>query len=425
MKSRTLWLIIISSTSIFFALLFYIQIRWLIETAETEKKHFTQSVKLSLDYTMHQIMSDQKLCTNIQRCLLDSQCMKTRELKKVEWQKIDSIIKSNLEYYDIKCDYKFDLEYQQSKQNVQNARTDELFLSGSNKIAYKQGNIQLIIQIPDDNEFIINRIGPMFIISLLLIILCVSSFIITVRLYFKNQKRSDLINNFIHNMAHEFKTPVAVIAMANSRIKNNLEQGMNGRFLKYTTIIENEKDKMEDHIESIFNLAYFESKQALLRIESTNIKKLIDSAILNVNTILEEKDGKIEFSENCENISVDCDRNHMINSLTNILDNASKYCHERPKISISYYKDKKHVVIQISDNGIGVSKKDLPYVFDKYFRVNTGNIHNIKGYGIGLSYVKEVVELHGGSIELESKQGKGSLFKIYLPLKNKKAEIMK
>ncbi len=415
MKNRKTWIIVISSTFIFLLLLLFIQVQWLIDTAETEKRHFEQSVKLSLDYTMHQIMNDQQLCSNIQTCLLDSQCLRIKELRKLEWRKIDSIIRSNLEIYGIDCDYEFDVISLVTKPDGQIVNAGHMIFSESMQIAYQEGNLQIIIRLPDKGSFITRRIGPLFISSILLILLVAAAFGFTLKTYFKEEKRAILIKNFIHNMAHEFKTPVAVINFAISRIKGKLENPNKEKLLTYVDIIDNEKSKIQKHLTAILDLASFENKNPSLVFEKTDLRELIDEAIADIAPLLEEKNGELTIDFNCKNTDLECNREQMKNSILNILDNACKYSNGSLLIQINCYEKDESFILEITDNGIGISNKDLPYLFDKYFRVNTGNIHNIKGYGIGLSYVKEVITFHGGKIEASSRPGLGSTFRIRFP----------
>jgi two-component system, OmpR family, phosphate regulon sensor histidine kinase PhoR len=415
MKKKHKWLFGVAATFIFLLLLLVLQIRWLIETAETEKMHFEQGVKLSIDLTMQQIINDPKLCNNIQTCLLDTMCLKIKALRKIEWQKIDSIIKRNLNNYGINCEYNFDLKFeiasqpQQLADSTQNVSPERLLLD------YHSGNLQLIVDMPDKNSFIKKRIGPIFIGSILLIVLIAFSFVFLVWLYFKNEKNYLYFKRFLHNMSHEFKTPVSVIGLANSGIKRFIEHSGEKKLLKYTEIIDNENKKIEEQLTAILDLAYFESDKARLVIKPERANELVEAAILNIKPILEDKNGKINWDPMHTDLLVDCSKCHIVNALTNILDNACKYSAMFPEISVVTLVEKDSLIIDILDNGIGILKKDIPYIFEKYYRVGNGNIHNTKGYGIGLSYVQEVLRLHGGKVEVESEFGKGSRFRILLP----------
>jgi two-component system, OmpR family, phosphate regulon sensor histidine kinase PhoR len=382
MKNRKTWLLVVFLTFIFLILLLFIQVRWLIHTAETEKRHFEQSVKLSLDLTLQQIINDNQLCINIQTCLLDSQCLKVKELRKLEWQKIDSILKSNLQTYGIDCDYDFEVKYMLADPDEEKLKAQQILYSESQQIAYQEGNMKLIIRLPDRKSFITHRIGPLFISSVLLIILVASAFVFTLLTYLREEKRAVLIKNFIHNMAHEFKTPVAVINLALSRIKANLLNPDNEKLLRYTDIIDNEKNKIQKHLTSILDLAYLESPNAIMVREKAELKSIIEEAIAEITPLLEEKNGTIDFSYQCNGSMLECDREHLRNSFLNILDNACKYSNDNFKIQISCKEAENHFIIEISDNGIGISKK-IFLTFSK----------NISGLVLGIFIIPKVMEL--------------------------------
>jgi len=422
MKRRKTWIRIILTTFLFLLLLLAVQIVWLVETAETEKRHFTQSVKLSLDLTITQILSDQRMCSNIQMCLLDTQCIKTKALKKLEWEKTDSIIKSNLKFYDIDCKYNFELSFLNPDSSNNEKQVKKQFSTDASVLSFRRGNIQIDMSLPQKSSFITKKIGPLFIMSIILILMVAGSFIFTMKIYRKAENNIQLLKNFTLNMAHEFKTPLSVIGLANSRIKNQIDNPEKGKLIKYLEIIDNEKNKIENHLSAILNLAYFENKSTTISMDWFEIKLIVDSAFSNIATLLDELNGTLETDFNLSPEYIYCNRELLISCLTNVLDNACKYSNTGLKLRIGCYNKGDHTVFDICDNGIGISSKDLPYVFEKYFRVDTGNIHNIKGYGIGLSFVKEVIQKHGGKVELHSKIGEGSRFLLFLPIIDKKNE---
>ena len=387
----------------------------MVQTAETEKRHFTQSVKLSLDLAASQISQDRQMCNNVQICLLDTSSSFVRRLKTLEWNKVDSIIKSNLENYDIDLAYDFEIVYAGSKQV--SGLNPEACYSESLDIALQQGGIDLRVRFPEKNKFIVERISTMFISSILLILLLTASFIVTYRMFDKERKLALQTKNFINNMAHEFKTPLASIGFANSRIKNSEEIQLPDKLLRYTEIIENEKSKLQEHLSEMLELACLESKSAVMKAENVDVKSLLEETVKNSCISLEEKKGSIQFDCSAIKTIVYGSKRHLLNSFSNIVENACKYSNGNLVLNINCYNEENQLVTEISDNGVGIALKDQKYVFDKYYRVPTGDVHNIKGYGIGLSYVKEVVELHNGTIRLNSKFGKGSTFKVLLPLK--------
>jgi len=387
-----------------------------VQTAETEKRHFTRSVKLSLDLATSQISQDRQMCNNVQICLLDTSSALVRRLKKLEWNKVDSIIKSNLEQYDIDLTYDFEIVYAGTRQSAIYQLHPEVYTE-SLDIELQQGGIELRVRFPEKNKFIVERISTMFISSILLILLLMASFIVTYRMYDKERKLALQTKNFINNMAHEFKTPLASIGFANSRIQNSKEVQLPEKLLKYTEIIENEKSKLQEHLSEMLELACLESKRAVMRHESVDLSSLLEETVKNSCISLEEKNGAIHFDCPATKTTVFGSKKHLHNSFSNLIENACKYSNGNLIIKISCYNKGKQLVTEISDNGIGIDPKDQKMIFDKYYRVATGDVHNIKGYGIGLSYVREVVQLHNGTIQLNSKVGKGSTFKVYLPLK--------
>jgi len=418
MKDRKSHFILISSTLIFLLLLLFIQINQLIETANTEKRHFAQSVKLSLNLVAEQMSHDRKMCRNVQTCLQDTQSNKSQELRKMEWHRVDSIIKYNLEQYDINLAYNFEILNTGTKSILVPHDTCEVCYSESLEIALKQSGIDLMVRFPEKNMFIIKRIGPMFIFSVLLIFMVTASFFLTLNLYLREKRLSDGIKDFINNMVHEFKTPLSSIGFANHRLANNKDYQLPDKLKKYTEIIDIEKNKLQENIGQILDLAILESEFKPENYSIVNINKIIEEAIDSVSLYIQDKNDEIDFQNPGMEINILGSKPHLINAFSNLLDNACKYSDGNSKICIKIVNDHHYVQIKIIDKGIGIPKKYQKYIFEKYYRVPTGNVHDIKGYGIGLSYVKEVVKMHHGTIKVKSTQGKGSEFSIILPLIN-------
>lgn len=414
MKDRKLQKILLILSFIFLSLLLYIQISRLITTAETEKRHFAQSVKLSLDLVAKEITEDRQMCRNVQICLMDTSSNFISTLRKNEWNKVDSIINVNLEYYNIDLAYEFEIVYSNSGSINFEDKCEVCYAENLN-IALNSRGVELRVKFPEKNKFIIERISTMFISSILLILLLMASFILTFKMYTQEQKLAAQTKSFINNMAHEFKTPLASIGFANSRIRNNQEIDLTSKIIKYTEIIETEKSKLQQHLGCLLDLASLESKKSILEFETIELKSLLQEVISNSCIALEEKKGQIVFNCNAENTYINGSRMHLINSFANIVENACKYSNGNLLIDIKCFNKDSQIVTEISDNGIGIAHKEQKLIFDKFYRVSTGNIHDIKGYGIGLSYVNEVVTLHKGKIGLKSKPGVGSTFKISIP----------
>ncbi|MFN8255834.1 MAG: HAMP domain-containing sensor histidine kinase [Bacteroidales bacterium] len=415
MEKRKSYLPLIIFTFIFLILLVFTQISQLIETAETEKRHFAQSVKLSLNLVAEQMSHDRLMCKNVQYCLLDTQMVNTQELRRTEWHKVDSIIRINLDQYDINLAYDFEIINKQLNLPQGIGDTCEVCYSESLEIALQQAGIELMVKFPEMNKFIIKRISPLFISSIALILLVSVSFVITLSLYLKEKILAARIREFINNMVHEFKTPLASIGFANNRIQSSKELVMTEKLLKYSGIIEAEKRKMEENIGHILDLAQLESGHHVLEFENLSLPEIIKECIEAMHPNVEQNQGEIVFKNYNDFPKISGSRVHLVNAFCNLIDNSCKYSDKILKINIVIRQEMSWLIVEFTDNGMGIAKKYQKYIFDKFYRVPTGNVHNIKGFGIGLSYVKEIVKLHHGKIELESTEGKGTTFRIYLP----------
>ena len=414
-------ILLFTATFVFLLLLLYIQIDTLIQTAETEKKHFAQSVRLSLNLAAEQISKDRQMCSNVKSCLQKKEGVVIKELRKREWAKVDSIIKHNLELYDIDLAYEFEITNKKNDKNTGGFDlTSEICFAESLDIDLQQAGVDLHVKFPEKNEFIVKRISTMFVSSILLIFLLTIAFITALKLYIKEKNIAEKTRDFVNNMTHEFKTPIANIGFANHRIQNNKDIVLPEKIVNYTDIIEKEKNKLQNQIDEILNVAYLEDNQNGNGFETLDIGNIVSEAIKSIELAVAEKGGTINYEDKAELLIVEGNRLHLLNSVTNILDNAYKYSNKNLRIDIKTYNTGQNIVIEIADNGIGISSKDQKYIFDKYYRVPTGNIHNIKGYGIGLTYVKEVVGQHSGKIEFKSTEGKGCNFKIILPFTDHK-----
>ena len=417
MSNRKLYLIFISITFFALLLLLYFQIKILLQTADTEKKHFKESVKLALSLAAEQISTDRQVCFGVKKCYMkgESDCLKSLHYN--QKNKIDSILKSNLQEYNIDINYTFQIVNTNAGLISESPEfeNDKCFVKSLDH-AFQQAGVQLRVRFPDKNKFILQKITHSFIISVLLILLVMISFIITLKMYLYQQKISERTKDFINNMIHEFKTPLANIGFAGNRIKNSKTSENQEKNIKYLNIIENEKNKLLSHIDEILNVAVVENKNNMGDFEKISINELINSATENFKELIIDKKGEINIVFKCDICFVNGNKQLIINALSNILDNAVKYSTGDPKIKIIVSKFYEYVICEFIDNGIGINKKYQKNIFEKYFRIPTGNIHNIKGFGIGLAYVKAIVELHAGKIEIESEEDKGSNFKILLPL---------
>ncbi len=223
--------------------------------------------------------------------------------------------------------------------------------------------------------------------------------------------------DFINNMTHEFKTPISTIALACEALKDNDIQKTELLYDNYVGVIDEENGRLGLMAEQILQTAIIDKGQLKLKKSLINVNDIINVAIGSKNMEVESKGGKIELQLYARHSEVIADNIHLTNVIINLLDNAIKYCIEKPDIVINTNNSGKNILIRIKDNGIGISKSNRKKIFEKLYRVPTGNIHNFKGFGLGLSYVKTIVEQHDGNIMVDSELGKGSTFTFQLPTK--------
>ncbi|MCK5731375.1 MAG: HAMP domain-containing histidine kinase, partial [Draconibacterium sp.] len=278
-----------------------------------------------------------------------------------------------------------------------------------------QSGYELVVLFPSRTKFFLEKTGLMFLSSVLLIFLLIVSISYLLRLYRRELRIAEHTKELLNNVSHEFKTPLSSIALASNMIRKR-RYSDDKKLENYADLIFKENKKLQHLVESLLHLAAIERNEFDYTKGKLNINEIIDDAISTVEMILFEKGGKIDVKFDASNSEIIADKLHFANVIVNLLSNAIKYSNESPKIKITTKIIEGRLLIEVEDNGIGIALKYQKYIFDKYYRVPTGDVHNIKGFGIGLAYVKKVVEAHDGNIELESELNKGTIMKIWLPL---------
>ncbi|MEZ4938220.1 MAG: HAMP domain-containing sensor histidine kinase [Crocinitomicaceae bacterium] len=277
------------------------------------------------------------------------------------------------------------------------------------------GDFILLLQLENEDGIIWSHIHPMIWMSVIFTLLIIIAFSFALYFIFKQKKVSRIKNDFINNMTHELKTPLASISLASASIKHPEVISNPKQINEFVDVIEKERIRMNSHIERVLEMASMENNQFKLKLEKENLKKLINRSIGNVKLSLENQEGKIDWDCELDQVLIKADAFHLVNALTNVLDNSIKYSDKNPEINLELKEVGMNYELTIQDNGIGMSKKSVKLAFDKFYREETGNIHNRKGFGLGLSYVKSIVEGHHGEVSLESTVNKGTTVKITLP----------
>ena len=277
----------------------------------------------------------------------------------------------------------------------------------------------LVVGFPNRTQYLRSSISFLIVLSVFFILVIIMSFYFTVLNSIKQKNISEMKTDFINNMTHEFKTPIATINLALSAIKNPKTIVNKEKVKKYLQMIYDENNRMHDQVENVLMISHLERNQLNIEKTKQDINEIIDLAISHVSLIVENNNGNIITEKDADNSMVIGNETHLINVLVNILDNAIKYNDNSPKIFIKTLNIGSRILIEIKDNGIGMTKKIKTKIFEKFYRESKGNIHNIKGHGLGLAFVKKIIELHAGFISVQSQIGKGSTFKITLNNVNK------
>ncbi len=275
----------------------------------------------------------------------------------------------------------------------------------------------LAIHFPGRSRAVLRTVTGPLIASILFTSLILGCFAYTIWVIFRQKKLSEMKSDFINNMTHEFKTPIATISLAADSIESPKVIGDPDRIRRFSNIIRQENRRMNEQVEKVLQLALLDKKEYNLKLSEVDAHELIEQAAQNFSLQIEKRDGILELKLEAENSKIEADATHFASIIQNLLDNANKYSPEKPEITVSTKSTKDGLEITVADRGIGISKEARRLVFDKFFRVGTGNLHDVKGFGLGLSYVKTMVEAHRGTVEVRSELGKGSEFVLFFPFR--------
>ena len=274
----------------------------------------------------------------------------------------------------------------------------------------------MTVIVPNVKKVVLNDMRWMIVGAVFFTLMIITAFYITVNALLRQKKLSEIKNDFINNMTHEFKTPLATISLAVDALRNDKVAQDREKMNYFSSIIKEENKRMNKHVETILQAAVMDRQELTLNKVPLHVHNLIHEIMDNYKLQLEEKVARAELSLDARFDFVEADQVHFRNLISNLVDNAVKYSKDNLLIKIATYNTNKFIGIRIEDNGIGMSKETVRRIFEKFYRAHTGNLHNVKGFGLGLSYVKTVVDAHDGKIKVDSVLGKGSAFTLEIPL---------
>ncbi|MCG3167365.1 MAG: Adaptive-response sensory-kinase SasA [Bacteroidia bacterium] len=336
---------------------------------------------------------------------------------------LDSLLAEELSNKGIETDYSFAV-LDPFKNVIFAQETNETpetdLINSTHKVNLFQGNIfanpnYLSVFFPNRQQYLLKTLWAMLLTSALFMLVIIFSFSYTVSTVFKQKKLSEVKNDFINNMTHELKTPISTISLACQVLEDHEVEKTPAMVENYIKVINEENKRLGLVVESVLQTAIIDKGELKLKSEIVDIHDIIEALVNNMKIQADKLGGEIITNLKAEKCIIHADKVHITNVIMNLVDNALKYCEQNPVVKIATKSFSEGLMISVEDNGIGISPENQKKIFDKLYRVPTGNIHNVKGFGLGLSYVKAIVDKHKGTVNLVSETGKGSKFDIFLP----------
>lgn len=341
---------------------------------------------------------------------------------RIDLVEADSLLKSSLLDQGIELPYDFGIfDPLEEKFTIERISDDEEALQTSDLRASLFPNDimgvagYLIIRFPDQQSYLIGKIWVTLLSSLVFIVIILVCFSYAIHTIFRQKKLSEIKSDFINNMTHEFKTPISTVSLACEALRDEQLRNTVGLKERYLGIIHDENKRLGLQVEKVLQMAVIERHDFKLKLEEVNVHDIIEKALANIQIQVTNKGGNISKDLKAVNQTITADQMHLTNIVYNLLDNANKYSEDQPSIQIKTIDNAKGIVIKIIDKGIGMSRDVMNKIFEKFYRIPTGNLHDVKGFGLGLAYVKNMVEAHGGAISVQSELKKGSEFTVFLP----------
>ncbi len=399
--------------------LLVIQIDWLLESIKMQEAIFKKGVNMALQQTVLKMAKDEALNTAMQNSiekdsLINSQEVFTQNII----SKLDSTVQKELEFYHINLDFRFLLingEDTLSLEPASKVKNGELFHQ-SFASPDPNASIDLAIHFPGQEKFIVRRLAIMFITSVVLILFTIAAVFLILAYYRRERLFAQQVKEMIGNLTHEFMTPISSISLAGNMIITRNQKTGDQNTINLATAIKEENRKLQRQVDRLLQLAAVENSGFDYKKKAIDIQQIIDDAILAVSFQLNQSEGIINCNYQASRSIIFADASHINDVFVNLFNNSIKYSTEKPEITVSTYNSGNKLYITVADNGIGIPAKEYKRIFEKYYRISTGNLHATKGFGIGLYYVKTVVNAHAGIISVQSEPRKGSTFTLIFPI---------
>ena len=342
--------------------------------------------------------------------------------ERIDGESLDYIIRSELSKSDINQPYEYAVYAKDCKRKIYHTKNfsskgdNEPFLATLFPFDWIESQPHyLSIYFPKQGNYLFKSIGIMGMSSVVFTIIVTLAFSVTIFQMMRQRKIASIRTDFVNNVTHELKTPISTISLASQMLNDNTIPRESKNYDHLSQVIADESKRLSQQVEKILQMAIFDRGKILLKFKGLDINDLANVVVRNMLIQVKNKNGQIFNHLDAENSIAEVDEVHFTNVLFNLIDNAIKYSNGRPDITISTFNSNGKIGVSIQDKGVGINKADQKRIFDQFYRVPTGNVHNVKGFGLGLSYVKNIISLHNGDIHVESEPGQGTCFTIHLP----------
>lgn len=391
--------------------------------SENENAYYLDSLKQAQTMNLHWLEKRADMVNEIFEEIVNVDLYNRSD--EIDIEALDSILSNQLKDKGIGADYAYGIfdPFMNAFHIDGNKSELDGILTSQHKVNLNPGNVFsqpkfLSIFFPNQNKYLLRTMWLLLTVSALFILVIIFSFSFTVSTIIRQKKVSEIKNDFINNMTHELKTPISTISLACQALGDPDIKSKEGIVDNYINVIADENKRLAMVVENVLRTAVMDKGELKLKIVELDMHDILNQVLQNMKIQIERKGGQFITDLRATETHIQADKVHLTNVIFNLVDNALKYTEKIPVIKIGTRNEENGVVVYVEDNGIGISKENQKKVFDKLYRVPTGNIHNVKGFGLGLSYVKAIVDKHQGWIKLKSELNKGSKFEILIPHKN-------
>ncbi|MBS4056212.1 MAG: HAMP domain-containing histidine kinase [Bacteroidales bacterium] len=400
------------------------QVYWVSNAMTLKEEQFSGSVRIGMKSVLNQLVlrhndSTLRQLSSPFPCFIE----KTSVSDIIRPAVLDSLIKAEMGCMKISKDYVYAI-YNRKTNRMAMGQYDtyrEALINSDHQQSIgaliSHGDYYLSLYFPNQHSMIIKQMIGWMLLSAALMLVVILSFWYTVNTVFRQKKISEMKTDFINNMTHEFKTPIATISLASEMLMKPEVNESADKIRKYASVIYDENNRLQNQVEQVLQIAILDKGETKLKPREIDVHRLLEKIAENFELQVRGRKGQIGLSLKASNAIITADKMHLMNVFSNLIDNAIKYSPEAPQINLSTTSDQHGIHVHISDKGIGIAPENQHLIFKNLFRVHTGDLHDVKGFGLGLYYVKRLIEMHQGNISVKSETGKGSVFSVFLPYK--------